>query len=170
MNDGYDTSADTANVALSTEEVDRLLVTDGVFFTRDPRRVVHLLSRVRATQQRHQETLRGLHRDIAVLTEADRHPLQKAVDALLALTPEQRKMVLNVQENAHLAELEQETARASRARAAAASDANRVRFAVSKALAHPGLPAEVDALLRDLLANLSGGWGADNSPRTPVGR
>lgn len=153
----YDDAPGRAREPLTADEVVALLGAGGRPVSRDPARVVHLLTRVEATLKAHARQVAGLHRDIDAIAATTRRkgtPLQVAVDALTELTEEQRAQVLDVVVATRLAELTQRIEDADRARLAARSEGNRVRFVLGQLTADPELPEAARAAVVAALAAL----------------
>lgn len=171
----YDDDPRLASVALQSEDVDTLLLTDGSFLAGSPRRVRHLLSRMRAAFSEHAEQLRSLHRDVDSMREAARvrsSPVANALEALSRLSLAEQEQVYSRRGRVLIDALNEARTQAAAARTAAASETNRARFVLSRLVESQQLPPEArDALLQalaDLPARMLGD-GPDLVPAdTPV--
>jgi hypothetical protein len=157
MDEVYDDSPLTARVPLAGDEVERLLRSDGRYFTRDPARVRHLLSRMAATSDAHARVVRQLHADVDRLVAAGKSgtaPLAGALIALGKLSVDEQRQVLDMHAGALVEQLRAATADARRVKLAAVSEANRVRLVLAQVLEDADLPPEVRDRVREYLRRL----------------
>lgn len=150
----YDDSPVNARVPLAPEEVEGLLLTDGAEISSQPRRVRHLLTRMRATMAAHVVAVRSLQRDLESLTEGRgvQDPVARALDALSSCSYDQQRQVYDQRAQALLDAVDLSRREGEQARVAAASETNRARVALAQAMEAPGLD---EATRKHLAAALS---------------
>jgi hypothetical protein len=154
----YDDSEVAASRPLRLDEVEALLLDGGRIFERDRGRVVHLLQRIGVTIRDHHRRQTELNDDMDRLRAVQQdlaHPLNRATEALAALSPEEQRQLLDVNYLAALERLEQDRAAADQARLLAVNDINRVRLLVGTLTADATMPAEVRARLEAMLSQLN---------------
>lgn len=150
----YDDSPTRALVPMTSEEIDDLLLTDGSYFLRDPRRVRHLLTRMRAAFAYHVQQMRNLQRDIEQMHATARKratPMSAALDALRQLSLDEQRQVFDVRAQVLIDAVHAAQSDAERARTAATSEANRARFALATVLQDEAVSAEVRDKVRTAL-------------------
>lgn len=153
----YDDRPETARVPLTSEDVEALLLTDGAGVSGQPRRVRHLLSRMRATFAAHADVTRSLQRDLEMIAESGKrrsNPVTAALDALAALSLEDQRLVFDRRAQSLIDAVEHSRREAAAARVAAASETNRARLVLAHVLSSPDLPDGVRAQLSAALEQL----------------
>lgn len=138
----YDDAPATARVPLASEDVEALLLTDGAEIAGNPRRVRHLLTRVRATMAAHTTKVRLLQRDLEVIREGAQrtsNAVAGALDALARCSLDEQRQVYDRRAQVLLDTIAQAQRAGDDARVAAASETNRARLALAQAAAFPGL-------------------------------
>jgi hypothetical protein len=153
----YDDNPALSSVPLASEEVETLLLTDGSIFARNPARVRHLLSRMRATFAFELQERRALQRDIEGMHADARTrgtPVAAALDALRALSIEEQRRVFDLRAQVLLEEVTAARSSAQRAKVAAANETNRARFALASVLEDAALGDDVRDRLRAAAALL----------------
>lgn len=144
------------------DEVEALLLTGGKGIARDEAAVVHLLHRVAATLRDHRSRMGTLSQDVsrmAVERESRSHPIARAVEALAALTDEQRKQLLDSGYNAELERLKRAKDELELARTATLNEANRVKFALASLLSDDELTPAARQKIANEMARLGSGAG-----------
>lgn len=153
----YDESPAAARVPLTSQDVEALLLTDGADIAADPRRVRHLLTRMRATLAAHLATTRSLQRDLEVIVEGARrraHPVAGALEALAQCTYQEQRQVYDRRAQVLIDKVEQSQRDAEEARVAAASETNRARLVLASAAQIPELSDQVRQALLEHLAQV----------------
>lgn len=147
----YDDSPASARVPLASEDVEALLLTDGVDIAANPRKVRHLLTRMRATMASQMSLVRGLQRELETILEGAQrtsNPVATALDALAKCSYDEQRQVYDRRAQVLLDAVAQAQHEATQARVAASSETNRARLALAQAAGAPGL----DPAVREHLA------------------
>ena len=123
----------------------------------DAEQAAHLVSRVTATVKEQRRRMAELQTDVeklAVREASSAHPVQRALDALAGLGPDQLAQVLDARYLEAVDRLEGERCEAERARIAMLSESNRARFALAQLLGDENLDVSVRARLEAILEQL----------------
>jgi hypothetical protein len=152
-NEIYNTDASMRNTPLRLDEVEALTLSGGKVF-KDTNVSLHFLSRVSATLKEHRRKLVDFQLDIdrmKIKRSEENHPLTKAINALEALTPEQRKQLLDSGYITAVEQLKEKEELAERARLASLSETNRMRMSFSKLLSDPEVPQDVRVKIKAVI-------------------
>lgn len=152
-NKQYPLDPSTKNTPLKLEEVDTFILFGEKYF-KDPRSIEHLLNRIQATIKENRRRIIELQSDYDKLKNANKvqgHPMQKALDSLKQLTPEEKKQLLDRNYLDELEKLKSKEEIAERTRVAAVSETNRMRLSFSKMLKDPEVPQDVRDKIQAIL-------------------
>lgn len=153
----YEPNAATSAMPLRLDEVEALQLAGVGSLARDENAIAHLLGRVAATIKEQRRLLSELQTELehALRVRAeDDHPMQRALRALNELDDDGRARVLDIHYLAALDEAERHGREAEAAKIVAVSEANRVRFALSRLLADPMLSPELRGRIEYTMAQL----------------
>lgn len=154
----YDDSPVAADSLLSVEEIDALVAAGGRPLGRDARKILHFLTRVGLTMRAYRQQIQALHRDVTAghlaRERAGQPTTLNPLDAVRYLHPDQLTQVFDGHMREKLVAIERTLGEAGRARTAANTDINRIKFAVMSLLEDPTLPAAVRERFSQLLARL----------------
>ena len=156
-NEIYNTDASMRNTPLRLDEVEALTLTGGKVF-KDANIALHFLSRVTATIKEHRRKMVDFQLDIDRMKtkrSEENHPLTKAINALEALTPEQKKQLLDSGYIAAVEQLKEKEDLAERTRLASLSETNRMRMAFSKLLQDPEVSQEMRVKIKTIIDNFT---------------
>ena len=147
----------TRSRPLTTDEVDALILSQGKALTKDSDAMVHFLHRVSATLRDHRGRMTGLSHDFSRMQAGQitrSHPVARAIEAIAALSPQERTQVLDAGYAAEVSRLERAQEELALARTAMANESNRMRFALATFIADETLPASARQGLADAVARL----------------
>ena len=156
-NEIYNTDASMRNTPLRLDEVETLTLTGGKVF-KDANIALHFLSRVTATIKEHRRKMVDFQLDIDRMKtkrSEENHPLTKAINALEALTPEQKKQLLDSGYIAAVEQLKEKEDLAERTRLASLSETNRMRMSFSKLLQDPEVSQEMRVKIKTIIDNFT---------------
>lgn len=131
---------------LRVDEVEALIMGGGKQFSRSDENVMHLLHRMAATLRDQRSRMTAMSQDverIKVEKETRSHPMAKAVEALSALTDDQRRQLLDSSYMAEMDKLKRAQEELDLARTAALNEINRVRFALATLVEDEEIPPPV---------------------------
>lgn len=150
----YEADPATRQTPVRLDELEALSMTVGDL---SGEQSAHLVSRVMATikeQRRRMAEIQSEFEKMAVRQADERHPVQRALDAIASLDESQLATVLDASYLAAVDELEKEKLEAEKSRIGLHSETNRTRFALAQLLEDPELTPALRTKLQQILAQL----------------
>lgn len=157
----YRADPNTAELPLRLDEVEALLLNGGKVLSRNEAATQHLLRRVAATLRDHRSRMDALQRDVARIRaerEVRDHPVARALEALAALSEDERRQLLDASYLAEVDKLAKSQEEANLARTAAINESNRVRFTLAGLLSDETIPAAARQKIADVVTGLRGNF------------
>lgn len=135
---------------LTLDELEALLLNNGSIIRKHPGNLSNFIKRVIRSFVSHQETIIQLNRDMATLkamSESNLHPVDRALQSLGNLTPEQTEQVLDHNYTKELSKLSKAMADNELMRLGYSNESNRVRGVLLDFLKNSDLSASDKASL-----------------------
>lgn len=170
----YDFSEAALGRELEEEDM-RAILESPKSFTRDSEKVIHFVKRALFTVSILRRRMEGLRSEVERLQvqkfEAS-EPLTRALEALRALSEEEKSKVLGAYNQERIALAEKSIKDAQRAQAGAMSESNRVRFMLAKLAKDPRLDRSAQEIIEDVVKQLPSAsvTKAHNLPKDPDAR
>jgi hypothetical protein len=153
----YSTDPSLQDVPLNPSEIDSYAA-DPSMFSRDPRKVSHLLRRVAATVSMYKSQIQSLNRDVQDIqmsrSRSGAATTMSPRDAVRFLSPQELAGVVEGTHKALLDHVLSLQTDAKQARRDALSEQNKARFALLSVLEDAAVPSEVRERLQKTLASL----------------
>lgn len=134
-----------------------LVLNGGQVFLKDAAAIRHFLSRVGATLTDQRNRLNNLAQDVSRMSserEFRGQPIARAIEALAALTDDERRQLMDTTYLAEMDKLQRAQDEAYLERTAAANETNRAKFALASVLEDPNLPPDVRQRIANAMASL----------------
>lgn len=150
---GYNSDPSTKNAPLRLDEVEAYLLSGAKLF-KDPSTITHFLNRVAATLKEHRRRIIDLQQDVdrlKIRKQEESHPVARALEALEALSEEDKRKLLDINYLDALDQLKEKEEVAERTRVATISETNRMRMSFSKLIQDPTIPTEIRNKIKSIL-------------------
>lgn len=150
---GYNADQSLKNTPLRLDELEAYILAGSKIF-KSPENISHFLQRVEATLKENRRRMIDLQNDVDKMKQKKReenHPIARALDALNALSDEDKKKILDLNYLSAVEKLKEKELLAERTRIASVSETNRMRLSFSKLSQDPTIPLEVREKIKSIL-------------------
>lgn len=150
---GYNADQSLKNTPLRLDELEAYILAGSKIF-KSPENITHFLQRVEATLKENRRRMIDLQNDVDKMKQKKReenHPIARALDALNALSDEDKKKILDINYLSAVEKLKEKELLAERTRIASVSETNRMRLSFSKLSQDPTIPLEIREKIKSIL-------------------